>query len=149
MDKADYIFTRAIRDDEDFLQKAIGLSEEAKESIFRSVGYRKGVELIGWLRDNYTKEEILEIFYSINTNMVESNLVQNTIKIFKSLSSRMLYHNFKKVNNSFIELHNEFTRLKVIENDWLVANPKPKSKSGLGYPPLPINNSDYYPYGFF
>ena len=85
MEKADYIFTRAIIDNEDFLQKAISLSDEIKETLFLSVGYSKGVDFMRFLRNNFTKKEIIELFESININMEKSNIVQNTVKVFKSL----------------------------------------------------------------
>ena len=145
MEKADYIFTRAIIDNEDFLQKAISLSDEIKETLFLSVGYSKGVYFMRFLRNNFTKKETIELFESINTNMEESNIVQNTVKVFKSLPLSLVYDKFKKTNNNFIELHNEFTRLQAMEEEWLKAYHE--SIRELGLSELPINNMGYIPNG--
>ena len=96
-----------------------------------------------FLQNNFSEKEIIELFESIDTNTIESNIVLNTVKIFKSLPSSLVYDKFKKTNNNFSELHNEFTRLKVMKEDWLKAQPKTK----LGLSNLPINNEDYIPNG--
>ena len=148
VNKADYIFNLAIRDDEDVLQRAIALSEETKKSIFRNVGYRKAFNYMKCLQNIFTNKEIIELFEGINTNMIEEARARYTIQVFVSLDLRFLKLNLKKVNNNFVELFAEFFRLQLIEEEWIKANPKPKPKRGIGSPPLPINNSDYYPYGF-
>ena len=146
MEKADYIFTHVITDDEDFLQKTAGLSEEIKEILFLCVGYRKGVIFMRFLQNNFTNKEIIELFESINTDVIESNIVQNTVKIFKSLPAGLFYDKFKKINNNFSDLYDEFSRLKLMEEDWLKNQPKRK-KSKLGLSHLPINNINYIPNG--
>ncbi len=143
MEKADYIFTHVIIDDEDFLQKAISLSEEIKETLFLGLGYRDGHYFMRFLQGHFTNKEIIELFESIDTNTIESNIVLNTVKIFKSLPSSLVYDKFKKVNNNFSKLYDEFSRLKLMEEDWLKANPE----RGIGFPDLPINNVDYFPNG--
>ena len=148
VNKADYIFNLVIRDDEDILQRAIGLSEEAKENIFRNVGYRKAFNYMKCLQNIFTNKEIIELFEGINNNMIEEARARYTIQVFVSLDLRFLKLNLKNVNNNFVEIFGEFFRLKLIEEEWIKANPKPKPKIGIGSPPLSINNPDYYPYGF-
>ncbi len=122
MEKADYIFTHVITDDEDFLQKTIGLSEEIKETLFRYGSCRDGVMLMKRLQYIYTKNEIIELFESIDLNTIERGLAQYSIKIFRSLDTTFVYHNLKKINNNFIELHSELIRLKLIEEKWIKDN---------------------------
>ena len=145
IEKADYIFKRSSNGYEDFLQKAIRLSDEIKETLFLGLGYRDGHYFMKFLQNNFSEKEIIELFESIDTNTIESNIVLNTIQIFKSLPLSLVYDKFKKINNNFSELHNEFTRLKVMKEDWLKAQPKPKRRPGLS--DFPINNVDYVPNG--
>ncbi len=145
LNKADYIFTRAIIDNEDFLQKAISLSDEIKETLFLDLGYRNGHYFMRFLQNNFSGKEIIELFESIDTNTIESNIIPNMVKIFKSLHSSLFYDKFKKINN-FSELYDEFSRLKSIEKDWLKTQPRPRIGLGLANI-LPINNADYVPDG--
>ncbi len=140
MNKTDYIFTHIITDEEDFLGQLIGLSEKTKEILFWNIGYRGGVSFMNCLRKHYTNEEIMELFNTIDTHTVESNIVQNTMELFKFLPLSLVYDKFKKVNNNFSELYDEFSRLKGMEEDWLKENPQ-KTLT------FSVNNVDYVPDG--
>ncbi len=147
IEKADYIFKRSLNGYEDFLQKTINLSEKIKETLFLGLGYRDGHYFMKFLQNNFSEKEIIELFESIDTNTIESNIVLNTIQIFKSLPLSLVYDKFrvKEINNNFSELHDEFSRLKAMEEDWLNAQPKAQRRSGLS--DFPINNIDYVPNG--
>ena len=144
MKKADDIITRVGIYKQHFLEMTIYLNQEIINMLFGVCSYRDRVNFMEYLQNIYTKKEIIELFESININTIEVGLSRNTIQIFKTLDSRLVYYNRKKTNNNFIELHDEIIRLKLMEEVWLKANPK----KGLGAPELPINNTDYYPYGF-
>ena len=135
MNRNDEILTYAITDNKNFLEKTINLNQEIKGILFSYGSYRQGVGFIKFLRNNYTKKEIIELFESINTNTIESGLARYTIQIFRRLSS---YENFKKVNNNFIELHGEFTRLESMEDKC----EKVKSPETPFFPV--VNNVSYY-----
>ncbi len=135
MEKADYIFTHTITDNEDFLQKCINLDQEIKDALFDSGSISEGMNFINFLQMNYTNNEIIGIFKSIE--QIESSLTQSGMKFFRSINERVVFNNFKKVKNNFIVLFSEFIRLKTIEADWL------KNNVSLYHPYYPINSTDY------
>ena len=139
MNKADDIFKRSSNGYEDFLLRVIGLNTKRKEILFQNIGLRKGMHFMNCLHNHYTDDEIMKLFYSIDIH--ESNIVQDTMKVFKSLSTTLIYHNFKKVNNNFSEIYDEFSRLKLMEDNWLDKN----IERGFLY--ISANNVDYTPNG--
>ena len=134
-DKANHIFTRTITDDEIFLQKCISLNQEVNDALFDGGSINEGMNFINFLQMNYTNDEIIEIFKSIER--IELDLTQSGMKFFRSINERVLFNNFKKVENNFIVLFSEFIRLKTIESDWQ------KNNVSLYHPYFPINNTDY------
>ena len=137
MEKADYIFTHVITDDEDFLQKCIDLDQELKDALFDGGSIEEGMSFINFLQMYYTNDEILGIWKSIER--IEADLTQSGMDFFRAIHERVLFYNFKKVENNFVDLFSEFVRLKTIEIDWLVAHPT------IEYSHYPINNTDYIP----
>ena len=140
IEKADYIFKCSSNGYENFLQKTNTISDKTKEILFQNLGPRKGTHFMNCLHKHYTDDEIMELFYSIENDNIKSNLVQNTMNIFKSLPSSLVCYEFIRVNNDFTELHNEFNRLKSMKEDWV--NPHKKIS-----PYFTANNIDYAPNG--
>lgn len=135
MEKADYIFTHVIIDDEDFLQKCIDLDQELKDALFDDGSIEEGMNFINFLQMYYTNDEILGIWKSIER--IGPDLTQSEMDFFRAIHERVLFYNFKKVENNFIVLFTEFVRLKSIENDWL------KNNVSIDHPYYPVNNTDY------
>ena len=139
IEKADYIFKRSSNGSEDFLQKAISIDAQAKEILFQSIGPSQGVHFMNYLHKHYVDNEIVELLYSIDTN--ESNIIQKLMKIFKSMPTTFVHKDFRKVNNNFTALYDEFHRLKLADDEfWLKAERRRLSN-------LTINNPDYIPDG--
>ncbi|WP_415406991.1 hypothetical protein ACLHDG_00230 [Sulfurovum sp. CS9] len=112
--KEDFIFSRAITD-EDFLLECINLDSKIKNKLFYSATMRPGIRFVSFLQNHYTQNEIIELWKSINSNIIPSKIVQSTSRAFSRLRSETVSENFKKVDMNFIDLYNEFIRLKSIE----------------------------------
>ena len=134
MNRSDYIFTRTITDDEVFLEKCIDLEQELKDALFDGGSMNEGMNFINFLQIHYTNDEIIKIWWSIE--MLGPGITQDGMKFFRAIDERLLFHNFKKVDNSFIDLYTEFVKLKTFEKEWLKTHP-------IDFSYYAINNTDY------
>ena len=136
LNDADYIFTRTITDDKFFLQKCISLDQELKDALFDKGSINEGMNFINFLQMNYTNEEIIGVLESIE--MFGAKFVQDGMMFFRSIDDRLLFYNYKKVENNFIYIYNEFIKLKAMEDEWLETHP-------IDYSYYFVNNQDYIP----
>ena len=135
LNKADYIFTRTITDDEIFLQKCISIDKELKDALFDNGSIEDGMNFINFIQTYYTNDEIIGIWNSIER--IDPSIIKDGMKSFRSINERVLFNNFEKVENNFIDLSEEFANLRIIEKEWL------KNNVSLYYPNYPINNTYY------
>jgi len=135
MNRYDYIFTRTITDDEAFLQKCFSLEQELKDALFDNGSVEDGMNFINFIQTYYTNDEIIGIWNSIER--IGSGVTKDGMNFFRSIDGRVLFNNFKKVENNFIDLYTAFVELKMIEKEWL------KNNVSMYYPYYPINNTNY------
>ena len=138
LNKADFILKRAISN-KSLLERALNLNQKKKDILFNRNTLIDGIEFIIFLQWSYNEKEIVELFESINTQKTKSMIVQRTLQIYKSLWKLYIYHNFKKVDNNFIEIYNELARLKPKQKYW------EKPHIGSRFPFTGINNLNYHP----
>jgi len=116
--KADSIFNNYKMEDKNLSNKCFELDIQIKDILFIG-NTRKDYHLMNFLIKNFTSDEIIELFESIDEKMIKSGLAVCTIQIFRKLDKSLIYDEFKHTNNNFMDIYNELTRLKLIERDWL------------------------------
>lgn len=134
MNKANDIFIRIITDNKGFLQKCLNLDQELKDALFGAGSIAEGMYFVNFLQVHYTNDEIIGFWKSIER--IGPGLTESGMDFFRALDKKLLFDNFKKVENNFIDLFSEFVRLKTMEKEWQKDNP-------LNFSCYPINNPDY------